>query len=103
MKLRNITRLHRWSLYNVLLEKYRLKDQEARSLSSFLEAMLRWKPKDRASARDLLSHPWLKESDDYGVWMSKAHLKEFKMVNHKQFPGYLDELRTEKAKRDLEE
>tara|TARA_B110001450_G_scaffold202591_1_gene191858 strand:+ start:210 stop:806 length:597 start_codon:yes stop_codon:yes gene_type:complete len=103
MKLRNITKLHRWSIYNVLLEKYRLKDQEARSLSSFLESMLRWKPKDRASARKLLEHPWLKESDDYGVWMSKGHLKEFKMVNHKQFPGYLDELRAEKAKRELEE
>jgi len=103
LKLRNIKKLHRWPLYNVLLEKYRLKDQEARSLSSFLNAMLQWRPKDRASARDLLFHPWLKEADEYGFWMSKAHLKEFKIVNHKEFPGYLDELRAEKAKRELEE
>lgn len=103
LKLRNIKKLHRWPLYNVLLEKYRLKDQEARSLSSFLEAMLQWRPKDRATARDLLYHPWLKEADEYGIWMSKAHLKEFKIVNHKEFPGYLDELRAEKAKRELEE
>ena len=103
LKLKNITKLHRWPLYNVLLEKYRLNDPEARSLSSFLEAMLQWKPKDRASARNLLSHRWLAEGDEYGVWMSKAQLKEHKIVHHKEFPGYLDELRKEKAKRELEE
>lgn len=103
MKLKNITKLHGWPLYNVLLEKYRLKDAEARSFSSFLECMLKWKPKDRSSARELLKHPWLKENEDYGVWMSKAHLKEFKIVNHKQFPGYLDKLRAEKAESDLAE
>lgn len=36
MKLKNIKKLHQWSLYNVLVEKYRLKDAEARSLSDFL-------------------------------------------------------------------
>jgi serine/threonine-protein kinase SRPK3 len=83
LKLKNIRKLHRWPLYNVLLEKYRLSDPEARSLSSFLEAMLRWKPKDRATARDLLSHRWLAEADEYGVWMSKGQLKEHKIVHHK--------------------
>ena len=56
-------KLKEWPLYNVLLERYRLNDIEARSLSSFLLEMLKWKPKDRASARDLLKHPWLKEND----------------------------------------
>jgi hypothetical protein len=54
--------------------------------------MLKWKPKDRKSARDLLDHPWLKESDEYTVWMSKEHLKEFKLVNFQQFPGFKDQL-----------
>lgn len=48
------------------------------------------------SARDLLEHPWLKESDDYSVWMSKAHLKEFKIVNQEKFPGYIEELKLKK-------
>ena len=61
-------------------------------MSSFLNCMLKWKPKDRKSARDLLNHPWLKESNDFNVWMSKNHLKEFKTVNHKKFPGFLDSL-----------
>ena len=70
-------------------------DNESRSLADFLECMMKWKPKDRASAREMLSHPWLKENDGYGVWMSKEHLKEFKITNHKQFPGYLDKLKKE--------
>lgn len=92
--------MHEWPLYNVLLEKYRLKDSEATSLSKFLMRMLQWKPKDRVSARDLLSDPWLQDSDSYNVWMSREHLKEFKIVNHNQFPGYLDKLRKEKLKED---
>lgn len=58
--------------------------------------MLKWKPKDRASARELLDHPWLKEADDYSVWMSKTHLKEFKIVNKDNFPGYIEELKLKK-------
>lgn len=59
--------------------------------------MLKWKPKDRASARELLDHPWLKEADDYSVWMSKPHLKEFKLVNRDQFPTYIQELKLKKV------
>lgn len=44
----------------MLLEKYRLKDSEAGPLSDFLECMLKWRPKDRMSARKLLEHPWLR-------------------------------------------
>lgn len=87
-KLKNISKLHEWPLYNVLLEKYRLKDSEATSLSSFLLCMLQWRPKDRWSARKLLDHPWMKEDDDYNVWMSKSHLREFKLVNKSKFPNY---------------
>lgn len=48
------------------------------------------------SARELLKHPFLRESDEYSVWMSKDHLKEFKIVNRNQFPGYIEKLRQEK-------
>lgn len=84
-KLKNIEKLRVWPLYNVLLEKYRLKDTEARSLADFLEQMLKWRPKDRMSARDLLRHPWLRQADDYSVWMCKEHLAEFKAVNPTMF------------------
>ena len=60
--------------------------------------MLRWKPKDRLSARELLKHPWLREEDDYNVWMSKGHLKEFKLTNKKMFPNYEEQLKQEMIK-----
>ena len=33
--------------------------------------------------------------DKYDVWMSKNHLREFKIVNRTQFPGFIDKLRKE--------
>ena len=62
--------------------------------------MLKWKPTDRAKARDLLNHRWLSQPDDYNVWMSKRHLKEYKIVNRDQFPGYLEELAKEKEREE---
>ena len=32
-----------------------------------------------------MQHSWLKEADNYNVWMSKSHLKEFKLVNKHLF------------------
>jgi serine/threonine-protein kinase SRPK3 len=39
-----------WGLKDVLIEKYRLRDYEATALSDFLLTMLKWEPKDRATA-----------------------------------------------------
>ena len=100
--LKNIKKLKIWPLYNILLEKYRLKDSESRAFADFLGCMLKWNLKDRMSARDLLNHPWLKMADDYNVWMSKSHLKDFKLVNHKDFPEYLQKINKEKEKARLE-
>lgn len=58
-ELRHIHKLRFWPLISVLQEKYLMPYQEASSLSSFLLPMLRLHPEKRASARDLLSHPWL--------------------------------------------
>ena len=44
---------------NVLQEKYLLTVEHARELSSFLLPMLRLDPKERASAKEALAHPWL--------------------------------------------
>jgi serine/threonine-protein kinase SRPK3 len=95
MKLKNIGKLKPWPLEKVLIEKYRLNPEESKSLADFLLKMLKWKPKDRASAREMLQHPWLKEPERYNVWMSKGHLREYKIVNHRDFPGFLEELKKE--------
>lgn len=56
---RHIHKLRYWPLMNVLQEKYLLTVEHARELSSFLLPMLRLDPKERASAKEALAHPWL--------------------------------------------
>lgn len=59
-KLKRISKLKYWNLYDILTQKYYLKPSEALFLTNFLLKMLTWNPKDRASARELLEDPWLK-------------------------------------------
>ena len=58
-ELRRIAHLDPWSLMAVLTDKYKLPPEEAQLLSSFLLPMLALDPKQRASARQSLHHPWL--------------------------------------------
>jgi serine/threonine protein kinase len=76
--LKNIKKLKPWSLYDVLVEKYRLRDFEAKGLSDFLLQMLRWEPKDRVPAHEVLNHYWFKMIPNYGTLMSRMELREFK-------------------------
>ena len=48
--MKNIKKLKYWSLKDVLIEKYRLRDFEAVAFADFLSKMLKWESKDRASA-----------------------------------------------------
>jgi len=57
--LRNIKNLKFWTLDRVLVEKYRLDEDEAVALTAFLKPMLDFDPKNRATAEELLKHPWL--------------------------------------------
>ena len=57
--LRNIKTLKFWTLDRVLVEKYRLDEDEAVELTAFLKPMLDFDPKNRATAEELLKHPWL--------------------------------------------
>ena len=65
--LRRIRGLNYWPLHRVLTEKYRFREEESKSLSDFLLCMLTWYPDKRATAQEMLEHPWLKmpKNDDY--------------------------------------
>jgi serine/threonine-protein kinase SRPK3 len=67
------------------MEKYRIKEEEAEALSDFLVPMLEWYPEKRATAQQMLKHPWLdmqpnyeyKYTDrEYEVMMLKKELKD---------------------------
>ena len=49
-KLKRVKQLKHWPLMNVLTDKYRLTYLDAYFLSRFLLKMLKWNPKERASA-----------------------------------------------------
>jgi len=51
--------LRHYPLERLLAEKYRYKQAEATQLADFLMQMLKWFPTARASAREMLKHPWL--------------------------------------------
>ncbi|KXZ45785.1 hypothetical protein GPECTOR_50g578 [Gonium pectorale] len=59
-ELRHIKKLRFWPLDRVLVEKYKLSEDEAAGLASFLLPMLRFVPEERATAAELLNHPWLR-------------------------------------------
>jgi serine/threonine-protein kinase SRPK3/serine/threonine-protein kinase SRPK1 len=62
-QLRHIKQLRHWPLNEVLHQKYRLPKPDADGLASFLAPMLAVDPADRASASQLLAHPWLRPDE----------------------------------------
>jgi len=63
--LRRISGLNYWPLKKVLMEKYRIKEEEAQALSDFLVPMLEWYPHKRATAQSMLNHKWLNMNANY--------------------------------------
>mmetsp|Transcript_23361 Transcript_23361/g.75951 ORF Transcript_23361/g.75951 Transcript_23361/m.75951 type:complete len:535 (-) Transcript_23361:1560-3164(-) len=60
-KLKRIKSLKFWALEDVLVEKYGMDREEANEVSSFFLPMLRFDPKERSTAAEMLEHPWLKK------------------------------------------
>lgn len=58
--LKKIKELKVWLLQDVLMEKYRVRPEEAKELSEFLKLMLKFQPERRATAAECLQHPWLR-------------------------------------------
>jgi serine/threonine protein kinase len=59
-ELRHIKQLQFWGLPDVLHQKYRVPKEEADALADFLSPMLTVDPMKRATAQQMLSHPWLR-------------------------------------------
>jgi len=76
-KLKRIEKFTDWRLQQVLVQKYKLRENEALMLASFLSKMLKWKPCDRASAQEMLKHPWLKMAPNYNTCMTKLETREY--------------------------
>ncbi|CAM9243495.1 unnamed protein product, partial [Phaeothamnion confervicola] len=58
-ELRHISNLKFWGLEDVLVDKYHFPRRDAREAASFMLAMLEMDPARRATACEMLAHPWL--------------------------------------------
>jgi len=79
-KLRRIKKLVYYPLKSVLVEKYHFKEKEAQALADFMMPMLEYYPNKRASARELLRHPWLKMPADFDCKISEIEIEKKKMI-----------------------
>ncbi|OMJ84104.1 hypothetical protein SteCoe_14857 [Stentor coeruleus] len=79
-ELRRIKQLRIWPLKNVLLEKYRIKEEEASALASFLLPMLVYEPAKRATAEQMLGHFWLDMPNNYNIKMTEKEFWEMSLV-----------------------
>lgn len=58
-ELRHIRSLKFWPCERVLTEKYNMTEKDSKELSEFLMKMLDFNPANRATAAQMLEHPWL--------------------------------------------
>ena len=65
----------------MLIEKYRMLDLEATMLADFMGKILQWEPKDRPTAQEMLSHPWLKMMPRYDTKISRKESREFRKIH----------------------
>ena len=60
-RLLNIRNLKIWKLEDVLIEKNKFHEKDAKEIAAFLLPMLNPNHKTRATATQCLEHPWLQE------------------------------------------
>lgn len=77
-QLRRINGLNYWPLHKVLHEKYRFKEEDAKAFAEFLLPMLQWDPEKRATAQQMLNHPWLTMKSNYDTRLTKEEMQEYK-------------------------
>ena len=63
-----------------MTEKYHFKEKEAKALSDFIMPMLEYYPNKRATARELLRHPWLNMPADFDFKISDIEIEKKKMI-----------------------
>ena len=64
-------------LQNSLHTKYYFKENEAQALNDFIMPMLEYYPEKRATARQMLKHPWLKMPSNFNYFMNEEEIKKY--------------------------
>ena len=83
-KLGRINALHKCLLKDVLIKKYHFKKDEAIALNDFLLPMLEYCPEKRATAKQMLNHPWLKMESKLNYIMNDWEIEKINMIEETQ-------------------
>ena len=81
-KMIRIKKLIYYPIKDILVKKYNFKEKEAKAFSDFLMPMLEYYPDKRASARELLKHPWLNMPADFDYKISEIEIEKRKMIEN---------------------
>jgi len=83
-KLSRINTLHKRLLKDVLVKKYHMKKKEAQNLNDFLLPMLEFSPDKRASAKQMLTHPWLNLQERENYIMTEWEIEKLNLIEETQ-------------------
>ena len=83
-KLCRINTLHKRLLKDVLIKKYHMKKKEAENLNDFLLPMLEFCPEKRATAKQMLNHPWLNLEERENYIMSEWEIEKMNLIEENQ-------------------
>jgi serine/threonine-protein kinase SRPK3 len=82
--LRRIKGLCFWPVKKVLTDKYLIHEEEAQAFADFLMPMLTWHHDRRATAEEMLKHPWLNMPDVYNFKYTKAEYEKIQFKKSMQ-------------------
>ena len=99
--LRRIKKLIYFPIKDILVKKYNFKEKEAQAFSDFLMPMLEYYPDKRASARDLLRHPWLNMPADFDYKISEIEIEKKKMIESNKLKDETEEKKDNNNDKDV--
>ena len=102
-KLRRIKNLIYFPIKDILVKKYNFKEKEAQAFSDFLMPMLEYYPDKRASARELLKHPWLNMPADFDYKISEIEIEKKKMIESNRIKEENEEKKKDIFEKDVYE
>ena len=100
-KMIRIKKLIYYPIKDILVKKYNFKEKEAKAFSDFLMPMLEYYPDKRASARELLKHPWLNMPADFDYKISEIEIEKRKMIENNKIVEENEDKKKDNNEKDV--
>ena len=78
-KLKRIKNKKKINIKDILIDKYYFKEKEAQALTDFIMPMLEYFPEKRATARQMIKHPWLNMAQNFDYHMNNEEIIKYSM------------------------